>query len=398
MPFTEKDLRAMLDDNSSSPPPSGDLAATAESRGRRVRRRRAAGGSVLAAAALVALGFAVVPSLSDGGAGRDVLASATAQSAASGSRPDVDLASLPQNMIPWAFFHGVGNIRAVDGPLPTPAEVTTEDGSIVYRGMNPLSAHSVVGTVEDFAPASDPSGRGGVHMKVRLGAQIDDPSRLEKRDLREGEVVTLWVGFVDDAKGDPSDALRRAVPKGTRVLAFERIVTPAASPADPDAPSVAEIRRVQSVVFEDADGSPVAGPYFRGTPGKEWERQKSFDALLELMRKAVYECITVALEDPVDEEALKDLSEKLRDDEPGGAKCLQVHKNDPSETPTPPPGVPVPTPAEPEDGPDPSEPPAGRPDPSEPPKPVPAEPEDGPDPSAPSEDRPAVPAPASPAS
>ena len=271
MPFTEKDLRAMLEDNSSDLPPTGDLAASAQERGRRVRRRQAAG--AVAAAALVA---SASPSSRPWAPPTDPKSSwRPSVPHPPTTRPDVDLSmlkKLKKGEFTFAFTTSLDVRTASPEESREPSLLLgtlKEQGDSYAVTTKPLG-NSIIGTVEGFSldPNSFPKrfgGQGkkqqqGIRMKIRLGAQLDDSAEFQRRGLREGETVDVHVGYAaprlgPDGRSHPSSSSRHPG-SGLR--------------GDPlrlsEISQLKETRDVHSAILEDADGTLTGGPYRTADP------------------------------------------------------------------------------------------------------------------------------------
>jgi len=327
MSFTERDLRAMLEENSAAPPPTGDLAAAAEERGRRIRRRRATAGAV-AATALVTLGFAVTPSLLPEERSRDVVAAATSEPTDSKTRPDVDLSLLEKREIPLSLASGIGNVEIVDSDDPVRKQELVQTPNHGLVSVTDLRVQALLGTVEGFEMGTEAITEGekarGINLKVRAHSLVNGSDGLEASGLREGETATFNVGAADPASY-PIDKLNRAIPAGTRVLLYEQAPGSGFALAEQ-----AGVFFTRSVVLEDADGTPVGGPYTEGLQSGVWQRAKSFGELLKLGERLEYTCALVRKE--TDPEAKPD-SPRALDLET--KPCLRVSWDAPSPKPTP---------------------------------------------------------------
>ncbi|MEO3782773.1 hypothetical protein ABGB12_05565 [Actinocorallia sp. B10E7] len=345
MPFTERDLRAMLEDNSSDLPPTGDLAAAAQERGRRIRRRRQTAGAV-AAAALVAVGITVVPSLRQSD-GPDRMASVAASSSPTtpAARPDVDLSLLKKNEIPLILTSGIGNVEVVDSlDLWTAGRwiQTIENGLV---SVTDLRLQALVGTVEGFELATEPPKDGvkehGILMKVRPDSLINSSTGLDELGLHKEEATAFTVGATDPASY-PIAELNRAVPAGTRVLLYEWRPGAGFAPSGPK-----QVRYVRSAVLEDADGTLVGGSYTKGLQPGIWQKVKTFDELLELSKRIEYTCALVVVEEP---EKVKPTDLRRFDHEM--KRCFRVRTASPAPDPTATsPAQPTPSPTSPDPAP-----------------------------------------------
>ncbi|GAA2725911.1 hypothetical protein [Actinocorallia aurantiaca] len=346
MPFTEKDLRAMLEDNSSDLPPTGDLAASAQERGRRVRRRRQAAGAV-AAAALVAVGIAVVPSLGSSDGPQEQLA-AVASPTTPAARPDVDLSLLKKREVPFMLTTGIGNVEVVDSPDSRDSKRWVQTAGNKFVSVTDLRLQGLVGTIEGFELGTESAFSGkerSILMKVRPDSLVNGSAGLEELGLRKGEAAGFTVGFADPASY-PIAELNQAVPAGTRVILYEWSPGAGFSPIGPR-----QVRQTRSAVLEDADGTVVGGPYTKGRglqPGI-WQKVKTFDALLELSERIEYTCALVVVENPQ-----KTTQKDLRGFDHEMKRCFRIRTPSPENAdPTAPPKVspsaPTPSPTSPED-------------------------------------------------
>ncbi|GAA3197766.1 hypothetical protein [Actinocorallia longicatena] len=277
MPFTERELRAMLEDNSADVPPTHDLAATAEAGGRRARRRRYVAGGLATAAAL-AVGFTVIPGLfaaddDPRGEDRGPLLAATVSPAVS-QRPDVDLSVLKddKDLLPNGSSTAVSLTPFQNWSSPEARKrqaVLEKNGKLLRLAY--LSSHVVSGTVTGFAPVDSPS---LISWADPSGARPGRPLPSgAKNPLPEGTTfvgLTLHVdrelasagGLKKSSAGDVTvvlgpapvaavDRLKAALPSGVRTVAFLN------GPAGEDP----LLYSADNLVFEDADGSLTGGTF-----------------------------------------------------------------------------------------------------------------------------------------
>jgi hypothetical protein len=281
MPFTESELRAMLEDNSAEVPPIPDLATIAETRGKKIRRRQAAGAT--ATAAVVAISALALPWFlkNDHPAKAQVVVAAKPSSAQSGSA-DVDYSvfkSVPAPSI----------LQAVKAREALGDKLTDNRGMPFVINFHPAG---VAGTVAGFdALPLDPAKAGSaaapeVVMKIRVSRSFkapDDPSDSRHPLLpAEDEIISVHVG-----SRTPVGRYRKAVPAGVRLVAFwvpflyddlSGDKLPTFDPA--------------MLIFEKADGSLIGGPYQTGQVPSPWNRVKTMDELIALTPKLSFPCLS----------------------------------------------------------------------------------------------------------
>jgi hypothetical protein len=298
MPFTESELRAMLEDNSAEIPPVPDLATIAETHGKKIRRRRQIAGAT-AAAAVLAAGALALPGLlkSDHPGKAQVVAAAKVSPTQSGP-VDVDYSVFESNP-PQPIRQSVKDLEVLSKRLAVKRDSPSK---LVFQPVG------VAGTVTGFdrlalAPvkaAADPTATatatGPIVMKVRvnrsfkiLGGPADSRTPLPP----EGGIISVRVDSHTSI-----DRYRKAVPAGVRLVAFS-VPYLGIAVADTNYSSA-------TLIFEKADRSLIGGPYQTGHVPAPWSMVKTMDELIAAAPKLPFPCRTF---DP----KLQAIIEKIRD-------------------------------------------------------------------------------------
>jgi hypothetical protein len=323
MPFTEEELRAVLEDNSAEVPPVSDLTGNAERQGRKVRRRRYTAGAVAAACA-VAVGVLTLPGLVDDG-GRVRPAAASVSPSPGPQHVDVSVLTGPaERRLVIEHRKALAWLATKKRPAsPMPVNL---GGLSSPSAMAAFSDVVVTGTVEGFttgqtwpAPPAPSSGAGpaktskSVVMQVRVDKTLKGPA--------PGPRAYIMVGSGPDA-----DAARfqAAIPAGARLVAFLQQV---ASPLGDGGPGTGHpagttlMDQQQGLVFEDADATGtklVGGPYLQAKYlGKPWAEATTIDRLATLLQTVKDDCTAMG-------DRLAMLKAKLRDQQAADRTAARI--------------------------------------------------------------------------
>ncbi|MGI8331102.1 hypothetical protein ACRYCC_14135 [Actinomadura scrupuli] len=326
MPFTEEELRAVLEDNSAEVPPVSDLTGNAERRGRRVRRRRYTAGAVAACAVAVGVGVLTLPGLGDdGGRARPVAASVSPS-----PRPlhvDASVLTGPAErrlvaerlkLLSWA----AAQKRQV---VPLPVDL---GGVSSPSAMAAFADVVVTGTVEGFT-----TGQARLPMPARPSGAA--PEKALKSVVMQVRVDKTLKGsapgprvYVRVGSGD-ADAARfqAAIPAGARLVAFlQQVPAPLGDGGDGTGHPAGTplMDQQQGLVFEDAGPAGttlVGGPYLQAKYlGKPWVEATTVDRLATLLQTVKDDCTALG-------DRLAALKSKLRDQQaadPSGRAVARI--------------------------------------------------------------------------
>jgi hypothetical protein len=283
MPFTESELRAMLEDNSAEIPSVPDLATIAETHGKKIRRRRQIAGAT-ATAAVLAIGALALPGLvtSDQPAKtRHVVAAPKVSPTQSSGPVDVDYSVFTQDSesVSWLAERRQLLLKQL-------ADKATRD-KIRFQPM------AVAGTVAGFdmlPPARTLDGvvsdaTRQVVMKIRVNRVskiFSSPAGTKIPLPDEGEIISVLV----DSR-IPIDRYRKAVPEGARLVAFSVPIPMEWTDENGDTLPVYDYA---PLIFEKADRSLIGGPYQGGKVPAPWSKIKTMDELIALAPKLPLPC------------------------------------------------------------------------------------------------------------
>ncbi|MCW2912271.1 MAG: hypothetical protein JWN52_339 [Actinomycetia bacterium] len=322
MPFTEQELRAVLEDNSAEVPPVSDLTGNAERQGRKIRRRRYAAGAVAATCALAA-GVITLPGLVDNsGLAKPV--------AASGSR---SVSPSPQPVhVDASVLTGAGEDRLIAQYLKMLSALTAQARPLSPVALKPgvVSAPSVMaafadvvvtGTVEGFTAGQiqlSPPGAAPTKALKSVVMQV----RVDKTIKGSAPGARVYVRVGSGSEADPQK-FQTAIPAGARLVAFlDQVRSPLGDGGDrtghPGGTPLMD--QQQGLVFEDAGATGtklVGGPYYQGKYlGKPWTDATTIDQLATLLQTVKDDCTRL-------EERLTELKAKLGGKTGPGALALE---------------------------------------------------------------------------
>lgn len=292
MPFTESELRAMLEDNSAEIPPVPDLATIAETHGKKIRRRRQIAGAT-ATAAVLAIGALALPGLlnSDHPAKtRQVVAAATVSSIPTQSVPvDVDYSVFEsessQSLRQAIMKRELTNLDLLSKKLAAGG----------YRSNIMFELVGVAGTVTGFDTlpldrakgAVVPGATNQIAMKIRVNQSVKiltGPEGSKTPPPAEGETISVLVN-----SHIPIARYRKAVPEGARLVAFSMPVPFGVKGADGGRLPIYDYA---TLIFEKSDRSLIGGPYEGGKTTAPWSKVKTMDELIALAPKLPFPCST----------------------------------------------------------------------------------------------------------